>query len=136
MSFAMVTLVAVALCAVYASPLAVSAAPTSSASAQATLAGGLGTPLLAGTGPAVTAWSGGYDLFYVGTDHVLYHARFTTATDTWMHESLGGICTSSPAVLSSSSDQIQVFVRGTDGNVYSEYYPYGGTWSGWAKLPT
>ena len=135
MSFATATLVVVALCAVYLSPLAVSAAPSSSANVQApNLVGGLGTPLLAGTGPAVTAWSGGYDLFYVGTNQALYQARWTSASDTWMHVSLGGICTSSPAALSSSGDKVQVFVRGTDGAVYSQYYPYGGLWSGWSKL--
>ena len=136
MSFATATLVVVALCAVSASPLAVSAAPSSANVQASTLVSGLGTSLLAGTGPAVSAWSGGYDLFYVGTDHALYQARWTSASGTWMHVSLGGICTSSPAALASSGDKIQVFVRGTDGSVYSQYYPYGGLWSGWSKLAT
>jgi hypothetical protein len=54
-----------------------------------------------------------------------------TAWSDWT--SLGGVSTSGPAA-AAYNGQIHVFIRGTDGAVYTNYLSSGGSWSGWASL--
>jgi hypothetical protein len=97
---------------------------------------------MAGTGPAVTSseamgqsspypsgFSGWADYYAVDTSGTLWH---TGGSGTW--DSLGGVCTASPAAVSwsSSSFRQDVFVRGTDGALWHKYYQNG--WSGWQSL--
>jgi hypothetical protein len=72
----------------------------------------------------------GYGFFAVDSSNTLWH---TNGSGTW--DSLGGICTSSPAAVSwySTDLRIDVFVRGSDGAVWWKYYQNGG-WSGWQSL--
>jgi hypothetical protein len=85
---------------------------------------------MAGTGPAVsTEWSNGYlDFFAVDTSGALWH---TSGGGTW--DSLGGVCTASPASVSwANTARIDVFVRGTDGALWHKWNT--GAWSGWQSL--
>jgi hypothetical protein len=89
----------------------------------------LGGLLLEGTGPGVA------DAFFVtGTNHAL----FWWSGSTWV--SLGGYLTSSPGATEMNRglgypDEMHVFVRGGDGNLWEKYYgdyPNPG-WSAWTE---
>jgi hypothetical protein len=98
---------------------------------------GVSGTVKAGTGPALSSSDAstsptGYlrtSFFAVDTDGALWH---TNGSGTW--DSLGGVCTSSPAAISwiSSSFRLDVFVRGSDGAMWQRYYQNG--WSGWIPL--
>jgi hypothetical protein len=113
-SIAMATLVLVSLCAVGAS-----AAQGSSANVQA--------PPLVGASiqgaPAVCSQDGvGLDLFVRGTDLHLYWLHSADGL-TWTPSTavdLGGICTSNPAATSPAAGYIDVFVRGTTGELWEK----------------
>jgi hypothetical protein len=80
--------------------------------------------------PAVT---GNY-LFVTGSDNALWYRHWTGTT--WSAAtSLGGILTSSPAATSRSSGTIDVFVRGSDGVIWSRTTTNGGaTWNPWHSI--
>jgi hypothetical protein len=88
----------------------------------------LGGQILAGTSPAATNVSGQTDWFVVGTNHQLY---YTSGSSGWT--SLGGTLTSSPAAVSPSAGVIDVFVRGTNGALYTKHLS-GGVWGAWTSL--
>ncbi len=98
----------------------------------------LGGQLASGTGPAACSWGASrLDVFAEGTNGVLYHKWSTNSGATWSGwESLGGKLTSSPAAggaTSNTTNNIQVFVRGTDGACW--YKEWTGTaWSSWKSL--
>jgi len=90
-----------------------------------------------GTGPAATVeWANvngqPTDIFAVDTSGALWHT--TPGNGTW--NSLGGVCTASPAAVSwGSTTRLDVFVRGNDGAVWHKYSNDGGsTWSSWESL--
>jgi Repeat of unknown function (DUF346) len=96
--------------------------------------------VMAGTGPAATSsggiqapagYSGYADFFAVDSSGTLWHTPMN-GNNTW--DSLGGVCTASPAVVSwaSSNFRQDVFVRGSNGALYHKYYQNG--WSGWENL--
>ncbi len=94
---------------------------------------------MAGTGPAVASSNAqppfptGYNeyanYFAVDTSGTLWH---TNGSGNW--DSLGGVCTASPAAVSwdSSYLRLDVFVRGSDGGLWWKYYQNG--WSTWHSL--
>ena len=98
----------------------------------------LGGQIASGTGPGACSWSQGrLDLFVEGTNGALYHKWSTNYGATWSGwESLGGKLTSSPAAggaTSNTTNNIRVFVRGTDGACW--YKEWTGTaWSSWRSL--
>jgi len=93
--------------------------------------------VMTGTGPAASVeWAtvNGQptDIFAVDTSGALWH---TPSNGTW--DSLGGVCTASPASVSwGVTTRIDVFVRGSDGAVWHKYSNDGGsTWSSnWESL--
>ena len=93
--------------------------------------GSLGGKLLDGTGPAVSAREGGFDVFVIGTDHALWQKTWTSSGGTVDWHSLGGYLTSSPAATSRSSNTIDVFVRGGNGLIYWKEYS-NSAWGGWS----
>jgi hypothetical protein len=113
-----------------------SAASVSGQTSGATVVG----QTMAGTGPAVTssplaapAGYGEINLFAVDTSGTLWHTPINGSNNAW--DSLGGVCTSSPAAVcpwNSSYFTIDVFVRGSDGALWWEYYQNG--WSNWHSL--
>jgi hypothetical protein len=99
---------------------------------------------MAGTGPALSSavteqmtggahpvgYGGFADYFAVDTSGALWH---TNGSGSW--DSLGGVCTSSPAAVSpwnSSTFSVDIFVRGSNGALYWKYYQNG--WSNWKSL--
>jgi hypothetical protein len=92
--------------------------------------------LLAGTGPAAYNWgTTRTGVFVTGTDHALWHMWNDSAgQSSW--ENLGGILTSSPAATSRSSGTIDVFVRGSDGNIWQKSYATStaGGWGAWSTI--
>jgi hypothetical protein len=99
----------------------------------------LGGQLASGTGPAVASWNGGrLDVFVEGNNGALYHKWYSGgAWSGW--ENLGGKLTASPAatfdpnVPHPSANNIDVFVRGTDGAVWWKDWN-GSAWSSWTSL--
>jgi hypothetical protein len=91
---------------------------------------------MASTGPAVALYAKNdqaYGFVVDGSGGLWYAALSSSGTATW--NSLGGVCTASPAAIawgSSSSLRLDVFVRGSDGAVWQKYYQNG--WSGWIPL--
>jgi hypothetical protein len=98
--------------------------------------------VMAGTGPAVSSsgtsatvpvgFSGYADFFAVDTSGTLWHTPMN-GNNVW--DSLGGVCTASPAAIvwgSSTSFRLDVFVRGSGGDLWQKYYQGG--WSTWIPL--
>ncbi|MGA2885050.1 MAG: carboxypeptidase regulatory-like domain-containing protein [Halobacteriota archaeon] len=94
----------------------------------------LGGQLASGTGPAADARGlNSLDVFVQGTDHVLYYTHWNGAWSAW--KSLGGVLTSSPAATSPSTSVIDVFVRSTNGALWSVNSTNNGTtWSAWKSI--
>ncbi len=99
----------------------------------------LGGQIASGTGPVACSWGAGrLDVFVEGTNGALWHKWSTNSGAAWSKwESLGGKLTSSPAASAGGSpqapNQIDVFVRGTDGACW--YKDWTGTaWSSWKSL--
>lgn len=96
----------------------------------------LGGQLLAGTGPGAGRWlnasgSHAYAWYVTGTNHALY--GWNLCGGGW--ESLGGYLTSSPAAASTVSTASNVFVRGSDGALWTRSTTNGGaSWNAWASL--
>lgn len=95
----------------------------------------LGGQLASGTGPAACSWGPGrLDVFVEGTNGAPYHKWSTNNGATWSGwESLGGKLTSSPAASSAATNQIGVFVRGTDGACWCKEWTIT-AWSSWKSL--
>ena len=51
-------------------------------------------------------------------------------------EGLGGVLTTPPVAVSWAGDRIDVFGRGTNGNLYHKWWNSGAPWSGWQNLGT
>ena len=72
------------------------------------------------------------DVFAVKSDEALWHRQLgVTPLPAW--ESLGGICTSSPAAVSLTPGTIDTFVRGSDSAMWHKRYN-GTAWSSWNSL--
>jgi hypothetical protein len=87
------------------------------------------------TGPAITTSgpAGQSEVFAIGTNGALWHKEMQNNSSTW--ESLGGVCTASPAAAPGTSNTyltFDVFVRGSDGVLWYKHYQDG--WSGWTSL--
>jgi len=89
-----------------------------------------GGRLLQGTSPAVVSpATGGANVAVIGTNNALYWWTGTSWT------SLGGYLTSSPAAASHSTNVVDVFARGGDGNIWSlGTMNHGDNWSPWYKI--
>lgn len=89
--------------------------------------------------PSVSSWGvGRLDLFYVGTDGSLDHYWYSTGSGGWQSvESLGtppGVSiVGAPAAVSWGSGRIDVFVRGSNNQLYQEWYG-NGAWQPWVSL--
>ena len=93
---------------------------------------GVSGTVMAGTGPAASVeWAPNgqhTDVFAADTSGTLWH---TTMDGNW--DSLGGVCTASPASVSwGTTNRVDVFVRGSDGAVWQRTYNNG--WSTWIPL--
>jgi len=88
----------------------------------------LGGKISPGTGPAACYWGQGtLDVFVQGTNGALWY-KFREPTISWSSWiSLGGILTSSPAVVGTASGA-RVYVRGGDNNLWSIAYEPGSGW--------
>ena len=128
-SIALATLMLVSLFAVASSPASVIGQASGTTAPIATnLVGGTMT----GTGPAASTsfTTGKTEIFAVDANGALWNTPITSSGNgTW--NSLGGMCTSSPAVVSWNSSYY-VFVRGSDGAIWWRDYQNG--WSGWNSL--
>jgi hypothetical protein len=137
-SVAMAALVLISLCAVGASTLSVSAAPGSSAKAQASAV--VGAPVGAGAPAVIAPDATNLTIFIRGANSALYvkNGSENPSTGNWTWStatSLGGIITSAPAATLNSSGQIDVFARGNDGAVWSLSTTSNGTIvSGWYSI--
>ena len=96
-------------------------------------AGSVSGQTMTGTGPAMstsTYSNAIIDYFAVDSSGTVWH---TTGNGNW--DSLGGVASSSPAAVSwpfASYLREDVFVRGSNGALYWNYYQSG--WSGWHNL--
>ena len=93
---------------------------------------GVSGTVMTGTGPAASVeWALNRqqtDVFAADTSGTLWH---TTMDGNW--DSLGGVCTASPASTSwGVTNRVDVFVRGSDGAVWQRTYNHG--WSTWIPL--
>jgi len=90
----------------------------------------LGGKILAGTGPTVFSPSSATVNFAViGTDSALW---WWTG---YSWQSLGGYLTSSPTAASHSTNVVDVFARGGDGNIWSRHTLNGGNaWDPWYEV--
>ena len=82
----------------------------------------------------LTAFSWGsnrVDVFAVGPDKSLQHKFYDGAWHDW--ESLGGVLTSPPSVLSIRKEHLIVFARGKDNAIWHIFYNKG-KWSEWLSL--
>jgi hypothetical protein len=89
---------------------------------------------MAGTGPVVSSSNNGpWYIFAVNTSGTLWYTPYGNSS-TW--NSLGGVCTASPAAVSwGNTLRFDVFVRGSDGALWHIYSNDGGsTWSNWESL--
>jgi hypothetical protein len=133
-SIVVVTFILVSLCAVASSPTSVSGQTGGPTAPLVTkLVGGT----LAGTGPAAsTAFgtrNGQTEIFAVDTSGTLWNTSIVPGSNgTW--NSLGGVCTSSPAAVSWNTTylRLDVFVRGADGALWHKYFQ--NAWSNWESL--
>src|SRR5665647_3367871 len=67
-----------------------------------------------------------------GTDKALWHMwKDSSGIHSW--QSLGGTLTASPGATSSASGAIDVFLRGSEGDVWQRGYS-NNAWGGWAAL--
>jgi hypothetical protein len=85
---------------------------------------------MSNTGPAVSTsfYDGQSNIFAVDSHGALWSTSIIPSGGIW--NSLGGVCTSSPAAISwGTTTRQDVFVRGTDGAVWWKTYT-----NGWSKL--
>jgi Uncharacterized protein conserved in bacteria (DUF2334) len=73
------------------------------------------------------------DVFAQGAYRVLWHKHWDSATGWSAWESLGGVITSAPAVTSPYNGAINLYVRGSDGALWSKQLS-GGVWGDWSKI--
>jgi len=86
---------------------------------------------MAGAGPATTYARGGIPVL-VAVD-ASGHVWYSIGTNGW--SSIGGSATSSPAAAAPSNGVMDVFVRGTDGAIWSMTTTNNGTsWNAWTSL--
>jgi len=72
------------------------------------------------------------DVLVRGADSAIWRTTWTTSWSAWT--SVGGLVTSSaPAVTSRGTDRLDLFARGTDGQVYRTFND-GAGWSAWTSL--
>ncbi|MGD0172417.1 MAG: DUF2334 domain-containing protein [Halobacteriota archaeon] len=84
--------------------------------------------------PAVCAQNANsLDVFAQGTYHALWNKHWDSTAGWSCWEYLGGYLTSSPAATSPANGVIAVFVRGSDGALYSRQFS-GGVWGSWKKI--
>ena len=88
-------------------------------------------------GLAVASWGPNrLDLFGVGTDGAMYHKAWDgiwrPSPSGWEH--LGGIFTSTPAVVASGSDRLDVFGLGTDRSLFHAAWAPDTGWTAWETL--
>ncbi len=124
-SIVLATLMLVSLFAVISS-----AASVSGQASGTTVAANLVGQTMAGTGPAASVEHayGQTEIFAIDTSGALWH---TPDNGNW--DSLGGVCTASPASVSwGTTNRVDVFVRGSDGAVWQRTYNNG--WSTWIPL--
>ncbi len=131
-SIALATLMIVSLFAVVNSPATVGGQASGTA---APLAPNLVNATMTGTGPAASTsfTTCETEIFAVDANGALWYTSMApSGNGTW--NSVGGMCTSSPAVVSwnSSYFRVDVFVRGSDGAIWWNYYQNG--WYGWNSL--
>jgi hypothetical protein len=96
----------------------------------------LGHTMLSSPTVSVRKGNGILDLFWRGADNSI-QAKSWVPGSGWTDVSAvpgGGLTSSAPAAVSRNSNQVDVFVRGTDDNVFLNFYN-GSAWSGWALLP-
>ncbi|MGZ4905037.1 MAG: hypothetical protein ACXV5F_08430 [Halobacteriota archaeon] len=108
--------------------------------------------ILACTSPAVSSWAKGLDVFVTGADHQLWQRSYTGTWQAWKALGKPNIPSSSgqpsspagvngsPGAISRPSSfgqqfqQLDVFVRGSDGALWQE--SYNGLWWGfWSQVP-
>jgi hypothetical protein len=90
-------------------------------------------------GPAVARnQDGRLEVFVVGTDHALWHTWQTAPNSGWSGwSSLGGswpvdAVSGGPMVIRSNGGQLQIFIRGSNGSVWTNWQnTAGGSWHGW-----
>jgi hypothetical protein len=95
----------------------------------------LGGLIYDGMSPAVCSMNPNrLDAFVIGTNKAVYYK--TNNNGTWNEwKSLQGICTASPAVISSGDGHMQVSVRGSENTLWKRVTKDGGTtWTAWAQI--
>jgi hypothetical protein len=77
-------------------------------------------------GPAISEDATTCDLFVRGGDNALWQKSYKSGVwGSWERHNDGGVLAEDPAVTSMRANQLQVFVRGTDGNVYQKFWDGG-----------
>lgn len=85
--------------------------------------------------PAAISWGGDnyIDVYVRGSDNALYE-RWTYDGVNWSSWTrLGGVLSSGPAVASRARNRLDVFVVGTNRNIYTKVWD-GSTWIDWVSL--
>jgi len=83
--------------------------------------------------PAVAAKVGRTDVFVRGTDDQLWQKTWTQATGWGGWTALGGVLADSPGAASDTNGNINVHVRGSNGQVHQRAFT-GGSWNSWLAL--
>ncbi len=74
-------------------------------------------------GPAISEDATTCDLFVRGGDNALWQKSYKSGVwGSWERHNDGGVLAEDPAVTSMRPNQLQVFVRGTDGKVYQKFW--------------
>ncbi|MGA2885622.1 MAG: hypothetical protein ABSE80_10765 [Halobacteriota archaeon] len=131
-SIALATLMLVSLFAVVSSPVSVSGQASGTTVPLATNPVD-GTRTGTGPGASTSFTTGQTEIFAVDANGALWNTSMApSGNGTWNF--IGGMCTSSPAVVSwnSSYFRVDVFVRGSNGAIWWNYYQNG--WHGWNSL--
>jgi hypothetical protein len=77
--------------------------------------------------PEVTSWGRDrYDIFLLGTDSRLFHARYNGSWSEFFD--LGGTIIKPPTAVSWSKNRLDVFVIGTNGAMYHKWSSGNGSW--------
>lgn len=81
--------------------------------------------------PATASQYGWMNVLVRGSDNAIWQREWANGWQPW--RSLGGICTSAPAIASPFPGRLEAYVRGTDNGIWINIYE-NSRWGGWASL--
>lgn len=91
--------------------------------------------------PAVVTWNGQFHAVVLGTDGKMYTAWYSPTTSAWtgwqgfpLSTPTGSAPFSSAPAAVVYDGQLEIFVRGNNGNIWQAFYNSGSGWHGWSAL--